>query len=872
MEHWKQAFEETCDPMKLKAIAAKATEVEAWVNFAACAGAPTIGEACRALFAELGGQRFKRDEMANGLAERTGLEVLQSKDECLMVLEAAAEAILRRKNAAKSAEKADVLKDIAAYCNLWKTVFSDDGEAKGILAAGMVDEALRGQHGPMAVADAVRAVKRSPAASGWPYGDGELQDITQWYLATIRVKYRKDFELTRSQEKCGKCGEMKPEGEACGRCAEAERALERARSAEKSGDWNRARTEAGEVLKIWPGDGEAKRIEAAAAAALAAAREAEGKVRAAEKALEAALGKTPPDTEEARRLADGAKDLPGFDGRKWEKKISDAEEAVRRAAALGAAEEKFRGALRRGAWAEAEEYAADVARLGGDSTGESRKKIAAAKAERQTALASDCDEELKKAEGGVSGASPSAETLDAAAKALAAAKEGHAALRKEFPRAKELENFAARIRDAERKLKEAESAAAVRSLRPAEGLSASGSSSGAPSVTVAWRAGRGGKAPSGWEVRRREKGGADEKVVSPFTTGTEFRDEGSGLKLATWYEYGVAPVLSKDDGRRVVADKARTWSAAAGCSAKLDPAALKGRGEGEPGAWGRADLTWTLPAGLERGSGNMKLTLRRKGGAAEDVTGKGGHWEDKGVSVGTTYEYTLELAVFGKPAGQSTVQVEVKKLAPPPAVADLRLGRAANGMPEARWTWPAGLETCIWGVTGREPKTLADLPRECRTRLGRPSSARSAVRLARVPSGEQWLAVFGVRGAAGTEVGSPPKCLRIDKAQVTYSVEGGGLFGWGQPCQLLVKSTLGTFPDLEVRAGTRSEVLNREGRVLEIPSWTMEKCKGGGGWAWRCSLEGLAEKGEHVRLFLIHPERQNCEIRHPRKLGDSEVR
>lgn len=274
-------------------------------------------------------------------------------------------------------------------------------------------------------------------------------------------------------------------------------------------------------------------------------------------------------------------------------------------------------------------------------------------------------------------------------------------------------------------------------------------------------------------------------------------------------------------------------------------------------------LEWTLPAGLGHGCKNMELTLQRSGGgsvvADEPVAERLGRWEDdRKIRVGGEYEYTLQLKLFGKPMGSSRVRVAVKKLQPPSGVSGLRLGRSATGKLEAQWDWPVDVESCIWGTAVREPRQIADLPKTRCYRLRRPMNGRSVVTLPESGGGEQWLAVFGVRGKDEHVMASPPVVLCISKTTLGYHVEGGGLFGRKKP-QLVLESSTGAYPELEIRVGTLVEVLGREGRVLGNPQWTASGRQPNGGWKKSCPLDGV-RKHEHVRVFLVHPERENCEM------------
>ena len=354
-----------------------------------------------------------------------------------------------------------------------------------------------------------------------------------------------------------------------------------------------------------------------------------------------------------------------------------------------------------------------------------------------------------------------------------------------------------------------------------------------------------------------------------FTDSRENRKLGEdNLKIGVEYEYGIVPLVEIEisQGRKELKsnEKAIVWSPPATCFAKLPIDVLKGKGEGEAGSWGLVTLAWKLPVGLERGCSNMKLTLTRNGVVMlDDATRYNGYWEDNNVSVGKSYDYTLSLEILGMPMGVSHKRVNVEKLQPPPQLSELTLKRSASGTMEAQWDWPSGVDSCIWGTAKYQPKSLDDLASNKRYRLQCPKYCKSIVTLPSINEGEQWIAVFGVRGVSGHEIASAPIVLCISKTLLRYKTIGGrvfGVFGRKIVSQLLVESSTGFFPEIEIRVGDKYDVLSGEGRIVPNPAWSSVEDQGNGWWKKTCPLDGVARKHEYIKIFLKNPEKCNCDI------------
>ena len=430
------------------------------------------------------------------------------------------------------------------------------------------------------------------------------------------------------------------------------------------------------------------------------------------------------------------------------------------------------------------------------------------------------------------------------------------------------------------KLAAEESNQIVDELRAAEALKAEGSRDGKPVITLSWSPAEEGAQATKWLILRREKG-VSPNVKELATVGTyTFIDNDENLKVGIEYEYGVIPVTEIETAGGKESrqnEKAISWSESVVCLASLSMDALNGNTEGDSNNCG-VSLSWTLPYGLDSNCTNMKLTLTRDGGCAVDATKLNGHWEDRNVILGKEYAYSLALELFGRPMGSVSKRIAVRQslLAPPP-VENLSLQRSASGALEASWTWPTNLEACIWGTAGQQPINMNDLALSRRYKLLRPANGRSVVTLPQTDEGEQWLAVFGVRGRSGSEVSSAPRTLNISKTSLRYyiAVEEENLFTFllrllglrrrAKTQLILEASSKQLIPHdlLEIHIGTYNDVLNGDGRIID-PWWYDMKEQENGWKSWIFPLDGKVERHEHVRLFLKNSKMDdNCEINHP---------
>lgn len=533
-----------------------------------------------------------------------------------------------------------------------------------------------------------------------------------------------------------------------------------------------------------------------------------------------------------------------------------------RETAIFAAKKRYEEAILARNWTLAEKIAKERADLGDGTINEWQEEIKKCQNKRKETLECACKKALKEFDD----AFPA--NLDALQLALSNASKALEVLKNEFKNSSVISTTQKEIETRLSKFTKEKSNRLIEGLHKVEAIQAEGSKDGQPIVTLSWTPASSGTKADKWRVMRREKGIDSKCREMAVVDKPMYTDKSDSLKIGVEYEYGIIPLaeIEVSPGHRelVANEKATVWSPSVICVAKLAEDALQGSGEGEEGKWGLITLRWHLPSGLDLGFSNMKLTLTRdKTIILNDATKYNGYWEDKNVSVGKVYDYTLSLELLGKPMGMSQKRINVEKLQPPPQLSDLKLKHSASGALEAQWNWPSGVDSCIWGTSERAPKSIDDLAITKRYRLQRPQYCKSIVTLPPTNEGEQWLSVFGVRGGNGHEILSAPIVLCISKTILRYQIIGGRVFGgfWKKITpHLFVESSTGFFPEFEIRVGELYDVLSREGRIMSNPTWSPMEKQENGWWKKTCSLEGVAKKHEYIKLFLKNPEEYNCNI------------
>lgn len=875
IEKWQTPLNEIADPFGMRKLAEDTAEVAFAEQLAAVASAPDFSEAYKIVLLSLSNaSKFRESEEADFLLGAGDAAIIDSERN-IRLLNAGVDYCRGRNNAAKDSSKKNAWQKCQTHLSNWSQAFSSSSES--LAAALFVDKILHNTKGAISVDDALAAVRKVGLASFEP-----LPEIVRWYLFNIRKKYRKDIDILAPQVECPKCHGKHDDGAECPRCRETEAALEAAKKALGAKNWKKAWGAADIVLGVWRDNPDAKIIRDTAVREIEterAAAEVERKHRAdlaaalrtANDSIGAALKAG--NLELAEEKFKAAKDLAGFDVAKWQAEIERArraaaerkaeeEERERKEAEVAAAREAFYAALQAGEWEKATSHGRDLARLlGNEASSEFSKKIDESKKNRRGILESAC----KKTLASFDAAFPS--HPDEAAAAINSAKSAVQALRKEFPLSPEVGKTASGIQGRQKKLDLRRQELLVENLLPARNLTANGSSGGHPKIDVKWEKPSGGTPAAKWRVLRREKGATGPAKKLDEVSSPPYTDNGSVFKIGIGveYEYAVIPLAEIAPEQFKANDKAKEiWSDPAVCLVKLAEDALDGKGEGMEGVGGSVSLTWTLPQDL--GQGPRKILLSREDGKFrdKDVTDFNGSFEDAEVSVGTSYEYMLRVLLNGRDIGTSRKNVTVSKVQPPPMIAGVSFARQAGAL-LVKWEWPADLDTCVWGVTTGKVSRAEEIPKIALNHVARNIYEKNGGVMPIVPANglPRWFSVFGVRSFGEREFYSPGQSVPIAETILSYAVENhpGGLFSRRQPSWLVISSSTGYVPEIELRLGrTKGEVLSRNGgRSAGI--FDFNSLHG----SMRINLDGKAAPGEFVRIYLVRPNSENCKLVHPKE-------
>lgn len=214
-ENWQVPLVEVADPFKLKKWAEDTGEVEIADRVFGIAECDNLLESYLALMSGLQcweklGEAY---ELAQTLAGQ-GASALENPEENARLFGVAADTCRRMLLALVKVAKKEAYARCQRHLNSWKVAFTEDG-AK-LAAAILVDQELYKERGPMTVGAAIARVR----SRGRPWPDG-LEEVVRWYLETIRVKYRKDFELKTEEVRSEDRGNAKGDGEPRPRCIEA---------------------------------------------------------------------------------------------------------------------------------------------------------------------------------------------------------------------------------------------------------------------------------------------------------------------------------------------------------------------------------------------------------------------------------------------------------------------------------------------------------------------------------------------------------------------------------------------------------------------------------------------------------------------------
>ena len=805
-ESWKTPLEEIADPFRLKKWAENASAAELPINLANEVNASIFVDSYSALMEALSNiSNFTANGEAGAMASR-GQAAFLSIEANLAILKKAVDHFRKCTAIVKVNSKKEAWGKVLQHVGAWVTSFSSDVEH--LQAAISIDYVLGGEKGPISIDEAVERVRRE--YGGLPQDIGE---IVQWYLQTIRVKYRKNIQLKVAQVECPKCHGRHDDGAECLYCRKAEKSLEAAKKALAVKRWNDAQDKANEVLSVWKGNAEAEEIKRKAAA-----------------------GK-----EEERRRREEAEEADR------KRKEREKRELQQRIDALKA---DFDVACKLADWRKAEAVRKQIVGLGDRSVDwdiEISRRKESYKSNRQQ----DCKRALDEFVDALS-----QNNIPLAEAKFAEAKEAEKVLREKCG----IRAWMAQIRDAEKALEKMRRESLVDNLRPVRSLRAKGSTSGQTAIEVSWQPGVGGTPVAKWRIIRREKGTGGGGKTLPELDGAKdsFLDRGSDLRLGVEYIYEVTPQAKTDKGFKAN-EKAVVQSDPTICLTKLPADALKeSSGEGEAGVWGVVTLRWTLPAGIDLRSGAARLYLSRKDGKIRDmdVTELDGKFEDANVEVGQTLEYSLSLFLGGQDAGTAVVRVVVRPMRQPEPVCNLRATRNPNGRWLVEWTWPEGTGNALVGPVAGGVTDGAGLEAMPGSRPITPEiyAADCGVEMY-IDEGVDAIAVctFKDRHGGGriySRLEVVPVIVR--QAQVSYGFiqkAGGLFFRKATPAVAVVWSDAVALPDLVMVEGRSGRPSQKDAGavVAQIPA--RRSCAP--------VVVTLPEsvKPERTKLFLVNPER-----------------
>jgi len=747
-----------------------------------------------------------------------------------------------------TSEKRMAWQKCQTHFSAWQGAYSSSPQE--LIAAIEVDAVLFSQKGPISVEAAIDYVKKHGIAAS-----NILPEIVEWYLTVIRSTHRKDIILEIKQVLCPRCGSKHAEGATCSHCSRAETLLKDAQAALAAKRWPDAIDKANEIFLIWNNCSEANDI--IEKARMGEERERKQKEAEEERkrlALEAER-KRKAEEEERKRLA-----LEAEQRRR-------AEEAERkrkeRETAIAAAKKRYDDAILYRNWALAEQIAQERSALGDGTIVGWQSDIRACQKKRREMLEDECKKALEKFDGIFS------EKPEEAQDILLVVAKNLSALEAEFKDSIVVNTTRKGITTRREKLKKEENNRRIGELHNIEGLKAAGTQDGIPMVTLSWTPAASGTKADKWRVLRRERGNnasRQEKIAE--VASPSFIDKDASLKIGVEYEYGILPLVEVEIAPNRKELKANdkmepVWSSAVVCLIRLPADVLKGKGEGIDKVGGIVSLWWKLPPGIPENIPRKITISRSDGGLGErDVTAKEGHFDDVEVIVGHTYEYRLRVFLNGHDIGTSLHEITVEKVTLPPKVSDFSLRRQGGSL-VVRWKWPEGLDACLWGVSECKANSPEELPRTSRRMVSRDIYEREGgVRPIVLPGGRScWITVFGERAFGEREIFSSGEGFPISETVLNYSIENhpGSLFSKRKPAWLVIHSSTGYIPELEIRAGkNRSEVHSRHGGRLAL-STGQETGKN----EKRIVLDGVVAPGEFVQLYLVRPEVVNCKLIHP---------
>ena len=742
-----------------------------------------------------------------------------------------------------SGEKRSAWQKCQTHLSAWQGAYSSSPNE--LIAAISVDSILFSQKGPISIEEALKYVKQS--GNNYPE---TLPDIVRWYMLEIRQKYRNDITIKAEQVSCARCGGFYEKGRSCPQCQRAEMLIDEARKALLAKRWKEAEGKANEVFLIWTNNTEASDI-------IEKARKgAEIEQRQAKEAAE----------REAKLKREEA------EAREAERKRREAEAEQRRLAreaARSAAKKRYEEALLSRDWGEAERIARERVNLDDGTIEQWQAEIKKQKDKHRQYLEKECKNALEVFDKILP------VNLEEADACLVKIEKNLIALEREFTNSTIVNLTRNGIETRRTKLAKERNSRLIDNLRGVENLKAVGSKDGQPIVALSWSPAPGGTKADKWRILRREKNNADHNIRRLADVDSpSFTDKESGLKIGVEYEYGIVPLVEVEftPGRKELKANEKleaNWSPATICLAQLPIDVLKGKGEGIDGGNGVVSLWWSFPLSID-GITSKKVTLTRTDGVIldKDVSGYEGRFEDENVHVGYSYSYILRAQLNGYDMGSSKLDVSVERITMPPKVSDFSLSRQSGSL-LVRWKWPAGLDACLWGVSKSKANTPEELPRTARRMVSREIFDREGGVKPVVPANGEtcWITVFGERTLGKHELFSQGEGIPISETILEYYIENHpkGLFSKRKPAWLIINSSSGYIPEIEIRAGkNRSEVLSRHGGRVAflIPQASGQSVK-------RIALADNVHSGEFIHAYLVRPDMENCKLNHP---SDFEVK
>lgn len=862
---WQTPLLDLADPTKLPNLAANTGEVNFAQDLSAAANEPDfVGAWHRIMVAISSSGKFKgaADLADQCLAESQGWKNVSGN---IRIFEGTCAVIKQLLSAGKqlSNEKKAAWQKCQTHLAAWRGAYSSSPQET--VAAMTVDSVLYDKHGPMSVDEAFSAIPKSGDIS-----PELVRDVVRWYLVDFRLAYRNDIKIKLAQVECERCHRKHDEGAECPHCQLAEKNIAEAKRALDARRWDSAESKAKEALEIWPGNETATDLLNQAGKGADEARKAAAQeVQNANSAIESLLDSGNYRDARAKVGETEKRKLPGFDANGWRKKIQAAENAARQereAAALRERQEKIRkleeafdSACTVAEWDKAKRIGRDLARAGAETDEHWNAEVEKRRRSHRKDLEKSFEESIAAFDQALA-----RKDVKQAETAFEKAKETDDAFRKAFGG----NQFANKIQKAEQRFANARQALLVEGLRKVESVTATGSTQGKPQIVVSWKPGSGGTPVAKWRIRRRRKENPATDVFETAGSATSYRDETA--KLGVEYEYGLTPIaeLATSAGKKEFKAKegadAEAWSGFAVCLAPLPKGSFSGSGQGMEGVGGVVSLRWKTPDGISPGV-PYRFLLSRADGKFRDqnVTASGGMYEDGGVDVGSTLEYTLRFELCGRDMGDETIRVGVRKVQPPPPVGKFSFRRSAQGALIVAWEWPDDLDACLWGVSDDEVTTPDGIAKTARRRISKARYDENGGVVPTIPPGgaPAWLTVFGIRTFGDREFYSKGRSVPIRETVLEYGVEThpGGLFSKRKPAALVMRSSTGYYPEMEIRAdANRTAVLSRRGGRL-----VLHLDPENSGPEKRIALDGVAAPGEFVRVYLARADAENCRLNHP---------